>query len=268
MSSIDDKNKEFWNQLCGSTLARTLGIVDDSAESLRKFDDWYFKFYPYLFDHIPFDQVSGRKVLEIGLGYGTVAGKLMESGADYCGLDIAEGPVAMAQHRAALLGKTAQIQTGSALSIPYADATFDRVITIGCLHHTGDLARAFTEVARVIRPGGTASIMVYSAVSYRQWKQSPRSTWRRLRQPDFRWANADAHARGAYDANLDGDAAPSTTFISPREAKEFLGRLYRTVAVTRRNIADDLRPARLPRELRRRLLERAVGLDLYINCAK
>ena len=173
MSSIDDRNKEFWNQLCGSTLARRLDIVDDSAESLRKFDDWYLDFYPYLFDHIAFNNVAGRKVLEIGLGYGTVSGKLMERGADYHGLDIAEGPVGMARHRAALLGKSADIQIGSALAIPYADETFDQVVTIGCLHHTGDLARAFSEVARVIKPGGTANIMVYSALSYRQWMRSP-----------------------------------------------------------------------------------------------
>jgi len=269
MFSIDDRNKEFWNQLCGSTLARRLGIADDSAESLRKFDDWYFDFYPYLFDHIAFGDVSEKKVLEIGLGYGTVSGKLMESGAEYCGLDIAEGPVAMANHRAAQLGKIAEIQVGSALAIPYADETFDRVITIGCLHHTGNLGRAFTEVARVTRPGGAASIMVYSAVSYRQWMGSPVGTWRRMKEPKFDWANADDRSRRAYDANLEGDAAPSTTFISPREAKEFLGKRYRTVSVTPRNVGDDFLPARLmPRGLSRRLFERRLGLDLYIDCVK
>lgn len=269
MASIDDRNKAFWNELCGSTLARRLGIADDSAESLRKFDDWYFDFYPYLFDHIAFDRMAGRTVLEIGLGYGTVSGRLMQAGADYHGLDIAEGPVAMARHRAALLGKSANIQTGSALAIPFADATFDDVITIGCLHHTGDLARALTEVARVTRPGGSASIMVYSAVSYRQWMRAPMATWQRNARPEFDWTNADDHSRRAYDANLEGDAAPSTTFISPAEAESFLRRLYGSVTVTPRNVGDDFLPARLlPRALGRRLFERRLGLDLYINCAK
>ena len=269
MSRIDNKNKEFWHQLCGSALARRLGIIDDNVESLRRFDDWYFNYYPYLFDHIGFGRVSGKKVLEIGLGYGTVSGKLMESGADYHGLDIADGPVAMARHRATLLGKTAEIQAGSALAIPYADRTFDQVVTIGCLHHTGDLARAFDEVARVIKPAGTASIMVYSAVSYRQWLGSPVATYRRIKQPEFSWANADSLSRGAYDANLDGDAAPSTTFISAREAEIVLARLYKTVKVSPRNIGDDFKPGRLmPRPLARRLFESWLGLDLYINCVK
>lgn len=269
MSSIDDSNKDFWDQLCGSTLARRLGIVDDSVENLRKFDHWYFDFYPYLFDHIAFDEVAGKKVLEIGLGYGTVSGKLMESGANYHGLDIAGGPVAMARHRAALLGKAAEIQAGSALAIPYVDGTFDQVVTIGCLHHTGDLARAFGEVARVIKPGGTASIMVYSAVSYRQWMRSPIGTYWRLKQLDFSWANADIRLRRAYDANLEGNAAPSTTFISPREAEAFLKRLFKTVKVSPRNVGDDFLPARLmPRSLGRLLFESRLGLDLYINCVK
>lgn len=269
MSSVDDKNKEFWNQLCGSTLARRLGIVDDSKESLCKFDDWYFNFYPYLFDHIDFGRMAGRKVLEIGLGYGTVAGRLMASGADYHGLDIAEGPVIMARHRAALLGRTADINTGSALAIPYADGTFDDVVTIGCLHHAGDLLRALAEVARVTKPGGSASIMVYSAVSYRQWMRSPLVTWRRLRKPQYDWTNADDRSRRAYDANLAGDAAPSTTFISPDEARTVLGGLYGTVVVTPRNVGGLFLPTRpILRPIWRGLFESWLGLDLYINCVK
>ena len=92
-ASTDVENIAFWNELCGTTLAKSLGIADDSPESLKKFDDWYLDFYRYLFDYIAFDQVSGRNVLEIGLGYGTLAQLLMERKANYHGLDIADGPV-------------------------------------------------------------------------------------------------------------------------------------------------------------------------------
>ena len=155
-------------------MAKTLGITDNSPESLKKFDAWYFDFYPYLQHHIHFGEVSGKKVLEIGLGYGTIAGRLMESGADYHGLDIADGPVAMARHRAELLCKRADVRQGSALSMPYDDGTFDYLVTIGCLHHTGHLARAMIEVHRVVKQGGAAMIMVYNALSYRHWKVAPR----------------------------------------------------------------------------------------------
>ena len=80
---IDTQNAEFWNTLCGTALAQSLGIVDRSPESLRKFDNWYFRFYPYLSDHIPFHALRGRRVLEVGLGYGTVSQRLAEGGAGF-----------------------------------------------------------------------------------------------------------------------------------------------------------------------------------------
>ena len=143
----------------------------------------YMAFYPYLYEHIPFASLAGKKVLEIGLGYGTVAQKLMEAGAAYHGLDVAAGPVGMARHRADLLGVPADVLQGSALQNPHASESLDYVVSIGCLHHTGDLAGALREVHRTLRPGGGASIMVYSALSYRQWRRLPAATFRRLRRP-------------------------------------------------------------------------------------
>lgn len=269
MNSVDEKNIAFWNELCGTGPAIRLGITDDSAASLKKFDNWYFDFYLYLFDHIPFEKVSGLNVLEIGLGYGTVSQRLIEAGASYHGLDIADGPVAMVRHRAGLIGKPVEVSQGSALAIPYPDETFDFVVSIGCLHHTGDLARAFREVHRVLKVGGQASIMVYNALSYRHWLSDPAGTYRRTRTPDFQWSNADAGLRSAYDANQDGVAAPSTTFISPAEARAYLGRYFREIHVAPRNIDSGRWPARFwPRSLVNACFERFVGLDLYIECIK
>ena len=46
--ALDDRNAAFWDELCGTSLARSLGINDASAESLRRFDDAYLGHYPYL----------------------------------------------------------------------------------------------------------------------------------------------------------------------------------------------------------------------------
>src|ERR1700721_3942764 len=90
-SAIDRNNAAFWDELCGSTLARSLGITDSSPASLKRFDDWYFAYYPYLFTYIPFRQLNGKDVLEVGLGYGTVSQRIAEFGARYKGLNIAAG---------------------------------------------------------------------------------------------------------------------------------------------------------------------------------
>src|SRR6187401_2245582 len=94
-AQIDQRNANFWDELCGSQLAQQLGIEDASPESLAKFDANYMSIYPYLEQYLPGEDARGKPLLEIGLGYGTVSQILAEAGADYHGLDIAAGPVEM-----------------------------------------------------------------------------------------------------------------------------------------------------------------------------
>src|SRR5690242_7846649 len=142
---IEASNIAFWNELCGSHLASVLGIEDDSPLSLKKFDDWFFGFYPYVFDHVPLAELRDQDVLEVGLGYGSLSQKIAESGARYCGLDIAPGPVEMVRHRLRQSGLAGSAEQGSILAAPFHDESFDRIVTIGCLHHTGDMARSLQE---------------------------------------------------------------------------------------------------------------------------
>lgn len=90
-SNIEKLNKEFWEELCGTTMAKRLGIIDDTLQSLRLFDNEHLRFYPYLLNRIPASSFSGMRVLEVGLGYGTLGQLIFEAGADYYGLDIANG---------------------------------------------------------------------------------------------------------------------------------------------------------------------------------
>jgi SAM-dependent methyltransferase len=92
-SVVDAANSAFWNESCGSAAARTLGVTGNDRVSLKKYDDWYFQYYPYLEKYIDFASLRDRDVLEVGLGYGTVAQKVAESSARYTGFDIAKGPV-------------------------------------------------------------------------------------------------------------------------------------------------------------------------------
>src|SRR6185295_2793660 len=112
---------------------------------------------------------AGRRVLEVGLGYGTLGQKIVEAGAIYTGLDIAAGPVRMMQHRLSLQDLPGSVQQGSVLACPFPDESFDCVVSIGCFHHTGNARRALDETWRVLRPGGQAHLMVYNQFSLRQW---------------------------------------------------------------------------------------------------
>ncbi|MGH7126816.1 MAG: class I SAM-dependent methyltransferase [Stellaceae bacterium] len=217
-ATIDAKNAEFWDELCGTLFARELGIHDRTQQSLQRFDEAYLAFYSYLASYAPPELVAGKRVLEIGLGYGTLGGLLASRGAVYHGLDLARGPVEMMRYRLSLAGVAGaddRVKQGSALAIPFPDASFDFVYSIGCLHHTGDTTTAVSEVRRVLIPGGRAVVMLYNRHSFRQVVQLPIDRLKnRIRR---RGRDHDAFVRGAYDANTAGDAAPHTDFVSRRD---------------------------------------------------
>lgn len=271
-AEISNKNSEFWNELCGSQLAKFLGVNDSKPKSLRKFDDWYFDFYPYLFDHIPFAELKGKNVLEVGLGYGTVAQKLAESGANYHGLDIAAGPVGMVNHRlqqASLLGSATQ---GSILEPPFKPDSFDAIIAIGCLHHTGNLHAAIRQCQRLLRPGGRLIFMVYYAYSYRRFRMAPATTFKYMLRElqGYRGVVGEsiARERAAYDANSEGGEAPHTDWISVRSLRKLCGD-FSSFSARLENI--DQEPP-FKRTSRSTLLKtrwpQLIGLDLYATATK
>lgn len=264
-AEIDRLNGEFWDELCGTQLALSLGINDHSAESLARFDAWYFGFYPYLFEHIPFAEMAGQKVLEVGLGYGTVAEKIAASGAHYHGLDIAAGPVAMATNRLANIGTQGDIRQGSINAPPFDEGAFDWVVAIGALHHTGDLKGAIGRVERLLRKGGQATIMVYSALSYRQWLDHPVATFRRALADPVTYQERKVSAermRAAYDVNQSGTAAPQTEFVTMAELKHMCRR-FRQCQIRRENIGAESLLRFVPRPVACRLFGWILGLDLY-----
>jgi SAM-dependent methyltransferase len=265
VTGIDKQNAAFWDELCGSMLARRLGITDASPESLRRFDEAYFGMYPYLMRHLQPIVAHRGRTLEIGLGYGTVSEFLALTGVDYHGLDIARGPVEMVRGRLSEIGQSGrseQVVEGSALEIPWPDGHFDSVVSIGCLHHTGDLARSIREVHRVLAPGGLAMVMVYNRNSLRHFVfVRPQAAIARLRGEAGNRA-----ARAMYDANSNGDAAPCTEFSSARRMRTLFGQ-FSSIRIVRENM-DGMPRLGVSRE---RLLgwpANVLGLDLYVTAVK
>jgi SAM-dependent methyltransferase len=57
-------------------------------------------------------------------------------------------------------GAEADIKQGDALSLPFADGEFDRIVAAEVLEHIPEDTTAIAEVARVLRPGGTLAVTV------------------------------------------------------------------------------------------------------------
>lgn len=269
--TVDARNASFWNELCGTGLARSLGLTDHSAESLRRFDEAYLGLYPYLAPYVTEERLEGKEVLEIGLGYGTLGHLLASRGCRYAGLDIADNPVAIMRYRLSLLGRSEvdRVRRGSALDIPFGDGAFDYVYSIGCLHHTGNLPRAVSEVHRVLKPGGHAIVMLYNRHSFRQLVQGTRLRLQGLFS-NMPFERVRRQIRCLYDSNSGGEAAPHTDYVSRHDIRT-LFRMFREVTMETRNF-DTLvwLQGRLviPRE---RLLDnvaRVIGLDWYVRATK
>jgi SAM-dependent methyltransferase len=272
-TGIDRENAAFWKELCGTGFAKSIGVVDDTALSLKRFDDWYFAFYPYLFVHVPFEDMRDRDVLEVGLGYGTVSQRISEAGARYQGLDIAEGPVSMVNHRLQQQALGGHALRGNILNAPFDDDSFDYVVAIGCLHHTGNLAKAIEECRRVLRPSGKLILMVYYAYSYRRFFNAWRATLRYMARELLGHRGVvgagDGRERAAYDTNSEGAAPPHTDWISIRSLHN-LCKKFSTFEASLENIDNgrpfDKSPPR--RELLKTTWPRWFGLDLYATATK
>ena len=258
------ENKRFWSEPCGSISFKKLGFKNS-----LEFDKWYFSFYPYLARHIPFDSVADKRILEIGLGMGTVAEKLASNCANYTGIDLAEGSVEIVKKRFEDSKISAEVLCADILTHPLEENSFDWVISIGCLHHTGNFKGAVDQVVRCLKPGGECLLMVYNAFSYRQWLLSPFATFGKLISRNYEYfpANSDKHNRRLYDPNTKGEAAPFTEFLSIGQINLILKSYNIHPSVRTENIGS-IFMFPLPRNWKLKIFGSFLGLDLYIHFKK
>jgi ubiquinone/menaquinone biosynthesis C-methylase UbiE len=103
-------------------------------------------------------KLAGKRLLEIGCGMGFDTLAWAKHGLDITAIDLSNESVGLARKNLGRKQLEADFTNASALSLPFADESFDVVHSRGVLHHTGDTPRAIEEVRRVLRPGGSAFI--------------------------------------------------------------------------------------------------------------
>jgi SAM-dependent methyltransferase len=103
----------------------------------------------------------GRRLLEVGCGMGVDSVQLAQRGFDVTAVDLTENGLRVARDYAARRGVEIDFRLGNAEDLDFPDESFDVVYSFGVLHHTPDIERSVREVHRVLRPGGTAYVMLY-----------------------------------------------------------------------------------------------------------
>ena len=100
---------------------------------------------------------QGYKVLDLGTGNGYIAFPLakMNPSSDIVGLDIAVNTLIRNRERAEIEGlNNLKFVNYEGIEFPFADNTFDCVVSRYALHHFPDIEKAFSEVSRVLKTNG------------------------------------------------------------------------------------------------------------------
>jgi SAM-dependent methyltransferase len=150
----------------------------------------------------------GDEVLDVACGPGLLTCALARAARRVVGVDVVPAMLERArkeQSRAGLTNVT--WQPGDARALPFAEATFDRVVTRFSFHHLLDPAQALGEMVRVCRPGGI--VMVVDAAPAAE-ARAAYDEWETLRDP--------SHARALTLPELEAlcDAAGLTGRRSER----------------------------------------------------
>ncbi len=158
---MDDQKQQvhdFWNEAsCGEALF--LPCVDREGFACEM--ETRYQLEPYIPGFARFEDAGGVKVLEIGVGLGADHQRFAEAGADLTGIDLTERAVEHTRKRLACFGLASRLAVGDVEALEFPDNSFDQVYSWGVLHHSPDTPKAISEVRRVLRPGGRASIMIY-----------------------------------------------------------------------------------------------------------
>jgi SAM-dependent methyltransferase len=148
------------------------------ADEYRKLADvedqmWYFHALHGHIERALARSLPGKaKVLDAGCGTGGLIRRLSGRHSDWqwTGIDLEPIACELARERVSAhstgsasspqAGQGAEIHRGSITALPFAEGTFDAVVSADVLYHVDDDEAALRQFFRVLRPGGIAVINV------------------------------------------------------------------------------------------------------------
>jgi malonyl-CoA O-methyltransferase len=158
-----------------------------------------------LIERLGFFKLEPRAVLDLGCGPGRSAAALKRAhpGATVIALDFAPGMLREAGRRMANEGVRFERVCADALRLPIADASIDLVFSSLMLQWCEPLHVAFTEVCRVLRPGGLVMFSTFGPDTLQELREA--------------WSSVDEgmHVNRFVDVHDVGDAAMRAGLSEP-----------------------------------------------------
>jgi SAM-dependent methyltransferase len=123
---------------------------------------WYEHWHRY---HFAASMVVGREVLDVACGEGYGSALLARKAARVTGADLSQAAVDHARARYATIANLAFRQADCA-ALPFADASFDVVVSFETIEHIAAQEVFLDEVHRLLRPGGLVVLSCPNKVEY------------------------------------------------------------------------------------------------------
>ncbi len=136
----------------------------------------------------------GARVLDVATGTGHVALEAARTQCQATGIDYVPELVDVARRRAAAEGLEVDFEVADAEALPFADDTFDFVVSAIGVMFTADHDRAAAELVRTCRPGGRIGLASWTPTGF--VGQMLKTVGKHVppppaAQPPTRWGNAD-----------------------------------------------------------------------------
>jgi len=161
---LKKKIKKFWNSNpCGQAFTAKEVWSKDFFEDLRKHR---YLDADYLLNLLRSVDFKGKSVLENGCGLGTDLRQIKNMGGNVTGLDLSIESLKLAKRGFEICGLDGNFINADVENLPFQDRIFDITYSFGSLHHTPNTKNAIRENHRVLKPKGTAIVMLYNRNSF------------------------------------------------------------------------------------------------------
>lgn len=139
----------------------------DFDKKAPEYDAWYQTQKGALVDALEtecafslFQPTAGMRVLDAGCGTGNFSLKMAALGATVEGVDLSAPMIGYAKEKAQASSYADQLhfQVGDLYDLPFADESFDAVLSMAAFEFIHEDRRALEEFMRVVKPGGRVLI--------------------------------------------------------------------------------------------------------------
>lgn len=166
MKFIDYKKEtqKQWNTTpCGS-----IGETKADLDYFLKIEEDRYNEQDWMKNIFFNEDLSGKKILEIGFGQGTDLIQFAKKGAECFGIDLTQKHCNLAKSNFKLRGGggyKAHLVMADASKLPFKNNFFDIIYSFGVLHHTPDIDKCLEEAFRVLKDNGSIIITIYHRYS-------------------------------------------------------------------------------------------------------